>query len=638
MNNHTTTTRSSLRGTAIRLIGAFVLLLTLVASLGASPISAQRQSDTSTRGAVPDVIAHGVTAMPSDSVAWRLVEYTAFPIAQARTGQYDAGFAFATNGDLQIQDGETGQRDLVGANAAAFVPDGARQLRASTLDGGGSYVEFALVDADSREDAGDGTLVGNTDGFDAPSQPDGTDGFELALYSGGLYLNQTTTFHTGDQPALLYVTSGTLEASGADGALESGQALSISGDVTLTGQSDDARYAIAIIGRAVPALPTPSPTAKATARPTARPTVSPSRSASPRPSASKALTGNAVVRTYLCPDQPYWATDFSTCVSAKNTNWSAQAATSDFSTQLDMSDATVDRNAAVWTLPKSSEPYAFNVTPPDGYGHVEPVNNAGERSALASPDQSGVAAVSFYFFPYGEQLGNAGGFEWSPVSDDVSLQSFQTPVVFDADGNQVWEPVPVYQGAAGPNFNDLPFGTYTIDITASLDDGNLTATADNATATDTPGVFTVDIEDASHPTVTFTLSSAGNASPSEVPSASASASDNGSQAASGNNSLAILAEVHDSSGAFISSAGHPTVTDENGNELTTDSGTEADGRERYSDLPDGTYTIYLSGLGDGNQLVEVDRADATDDPNIYTVTLAGGEDVEVDIIYQPSAG
>lgn len=641
----------------MRVIGIMAILLALVVSAWQGSATAQRQPGTTdtSQGAAPRAIAHGAATMPSNSVAWRLVQDTAKPVDQAAFHDYAVGFALATDGDVQIQDGATGGRDLIGPDEAAFVADGASQLRASTSDQSVNYVRFALVYADARQDAQGGTLVGNTDPFDAPSQPDGTDAFQLALYGGALNQNQVTDFDTGDQPALLYVTRGTLQVSNADQPLDAAQALPISGNVTLTGQTDDTRYAIANIGKAVPSLPTASPTAK----PTSQPTVSPSRSASPSPtataSASPEPTGNAIIRTYLCPDQPYWATDFNSCESAKNTNWTAQAATYDFSTTLDLSDATVDRNAAFWTLPKSDQPYAFNVTPPDGYGHVEPVNNDGKRLTTASPDANGVASVNFYFFPYSEDLGSAGGFEWDiqPAGGGAFPDPAPdlTPTVYDANGNQVPQPVPVYQGTAGPNFDDLPFGTYTIDLSdglAALGDAGgtdpWTATADGANPTDTPGVFTIDITDTSHPTVAFTVSPPEAPSPSASASTSASASAEPSGSGSGgsrDNVLTVLAtEPCDigNSADCTQPAGLPVVTDANGDPLTADTANDPQGRGVYSNVSDGTYTIDLSGVGDGYQIDSVSGADATGDPNVYTVTVSGGEQVDVVITYTQTAG
>ena len=638
MNGLDATDRPISQVTTMRLIGIMAILLALVVSVWQGSATAQRQpgsTDTS-QGTPPRAIAHGVAAMPSDSIAWRLVEDTAKPADRADFHQYAVGFTLATDGDVQIQDGATGNRDLIGPDEAAFVADGASELRASTTDSDTPYVRFALVYANARRDAQGGTLVGNTDAFDAPSQPNGTDAFQLALYGGSLNQNQATTFDTGDQPALLYVTNGTLQISNAEQPLNAGDALPVSGNVTLTGTEDGTRYAMASIGKAVQSLPTPAPTAKSTAKPTE----SPSRSASPSPSASREPTGNAIIRTYLCPDQPYWAIDLDSCESAKNTNWTAQAATYDFSTTLDLSDATIDRNAAFWTLPKSDQPYAFNVTPPDGYGHVEPVNNAGDRSTLASPDANGVASVNFYFFPYGERLGNAGGFGWNAVTDSGGIpQQFETPVVYDGNDNQVLGPVPVYQGAAGPNFNDLPFGAYTIDISASLDGGSLTATADNATATDTPGVFTIDIEDTSHPTVTFTIKEP-RSSPSPSASESARPTRRGS-VGNRDNVLTVRATepCPDSETPDCRQpGGSPVVTDENGDPLRPDSGNDPQGRDLYSNVPDGTYTIDISGTGDGFPLDAVSGADATDDPNVYTVTVSGGEQADVVVTYTLQAG
>lgn len=317
---------------------------------------------------------------------------------------------------------------------------------------------------------------------------------------------------------------------------------------------------------------------------------------------------------------------------------------------LDLSDATVDRNAAFWTLPKSDQPYAFNVTPPDGYGHVEPVNNAGDRLTTANPDANGIAYVNFYFFPYSEQLGNAGGFKWDiqPAGGGAFPDPAPdlTPTVYDADGNQAPMPVPVYQGSAGPNFDDLPFGTYTIDLTDGLaalgkasGTAPWTATANGADPTDTPGVFTIDIEDTSHPTVTFTIKE-----PRSSPSPSASAPPEPTRdGSSGNrdNVLTVRATepCPDSETPDCSQpGGSPVVTDENGDPLRPDSGHDPQGRDLYSNVPDGTYTIDISGTGDNYPLDSVSGADATDDPNVYTVTVSGGEQADVVVTYTLPAG
>lgn len=605
---------------AIRIVLALTLLLAVASCSVPQPAVAQSFPLTEgTVAAAPRAIAHGVVTLPADVLAWRVATHEALPVDEAVVETFVDGFTVGTDGDLLIADAGTGGRDLIGADEATFNAAGTSLLVASAGDAATEYVRLGLVAAVDRDEATDGSLVLASDPFDAPMQPDGTDGFTLTLYGGDLVEGQTTTFSAGDLTAMLLVTAGSVSVSGADDPVTAGDAIAISDDTDLTGAESGSRFVIAAIGPAAPALPSgPS---------------SPSASASA--SVAPVAAGNVVARTYLCADVPYWTADLSTCTPASDGGWDISIVNDDYSIGLDLDDATVDRNAAIWRMPGDPTVISFGVTPPAGYGHLEPVNGAGDRLLTATVADDGVADISLYFFPYGGDLGDTGRVLWDarlvadPVDGVMEYGLTGSPSLFDADGDEVGPPVPVNQGAAGPVFEDLPAGTYTLDYTRVIGDGYAVAGVDGpAIDTGVAGSYQVQVEAGGQVEVTLLLAPIGaESSPGDAEPSPSEAGGEGNVI-----ELATLQPCDPPADGCQEPAGNPVLRDADGIVVPQTPDPSYFG-QYWIGIPDGTYTLDLTGIGAGYVLDSVTGAEPTDDPLIYTVTVGGGNEVGVTIVY-----
>ncbi len=607
---------------AIRLIVISAMLLGLFVAVG-GPLTQARSAPltgTDPASSAPRAIAHGVTDLPASEIAWRIAAHSADPVENASAETYVDGFTVGTDGELVIADPGTGSRDLIGADEATFNANGTRLLVASTGTDTTGYARMSLVPTSDRESVVNGTLVAASEPFDAPSQPDGTDGFTLTLYGGTLGDGETTTFSAGNLTAMLLVTSGSVSVSGADGPVSAGDAIAIMADTDLTGSGLGSRYVIAAIGPAAPSLPSAAPSSDGSTAPS----VSPSSSAAPSDPGSTAPEGNVVARTYVCPDQPYWTTDFADCSPASGLDWDISFTDDAQSQTYTLDQATIDGNAAIWSIRDQVDFFAFTPSAPTGYGHVEPLTAAGERSPQVTPDGDGLVAIDFYFFPYGSELGNAGGLtanielaEGTPPSADTDGQA----VLRDADGNEI--PMQYYRFMAdGPGgYSSLPFGTYLYDLAALLFDDREVLSVEGATETDTPGILAVEISSSDFVTVNVTIGAA---------------SSEPSNAAAGNDlTVGTTRPCIDPAGVpdCTASAGSPQFIDADGNAVIPTP--TLSGRGTYwLDLPDGTYTLDLTGLADGLVVDHVDGdAEPTDDPLVWTITVDGGQDYGIGVYF-----
>lgn len=601
---------------AIRLIVLSMTLLGLFVAVG-GPLTQARSAPltgTDRASSAPRAIAHGVADLPASEIAWRIAAHSADPVENASPETFVDGFTVGTDGELVIADLDTGNRDLIGADEATFNANAATLLVASTSADATDYARISLVPTSDRESVVSGTLVAASEPFDAPSQPAGTGGFTLTLYGGTLGNGETTVFSAGDLTAMLLVTSGSVSVSGADGPVSAGDAIAMTADTDLTGSEPGSRYVIAAIGPAAPGLLSASPSSDGSTAPSG----SPSSSAAPSGPGLTQPEGNVVARTYICPDQPYWTIDVADCAPASDLDWDISFTDDAQSQTYTLDQATIDGNAAIWSIPDEVDFFAFTPTAPTGYGHVEPLTAAGERSPQVTPDGNGMAAIDFYFFPYGGDLGNAGGLtanielaEGTPPSNDTDGQA----VLRDADGNEI--PMQYYRFMAdGPGgYASLPFGTYLFDLSSLLFGDREVLSVGGATETDTPGILAVEISSSDFVTVNITIGAASSTEPSN--------------AAMGNDlTVGTTRPCIDPAGVpdCTESAGSPQLIDAAGN-VVTPTPTPSGRGTYWLDLPNGTYTLDLTGLADGLVVDHVDGdAEPTDDPLVWTITVDGSQD------------
>jgi hypothetical protein len=199
------------------------------------------------------VIAQGVAAMPFDPIAWRVVADTAEPLAGASAVERALGFVVTTTDGVNLADETAGTQERLAPGEAAFVPEGAIQIRASLTDQNVPYLRVGLVGADDANDPGNDTLVFGGKAFDAPSGQRDIDLVRDVLGDG-----EQSEIPGSDFPILVIATSGSIsvdDGSGNPVTLGAGEATELSGDLTITGAGDSSSYVAGVIGPEVPVPP-----------------------------------------------------------------------------------------------------------------------------------------------------------------------------------------------------------------------------------------------------------------------------------------------------------------------------------------------------------------------------------------------
>ncbi len=243
------------------LVALLVAILGLSAALGA--VAAARQlaaDDASPAQGHAQVVAHGVAAVPSGEVAWRVVSDTADLEDDAETQERALGFALADQDAFLINDLSFGTQARLAAGEATFVPSGVQQQRIALGDAAAAYYRIALIPAGDADDAGGDDLIFSGEGFAAAGNRD------LDLVRDVVAADDEAQLADTGFPTLVLATAGSIEVETADGAapttLAAGEAAEFEGalSITTTG-AEEATFVAAVIGPEVPALPTPSPTA-----------------------------------------------------------------------------------------------------------------------------------------------------------------------------------------------------------------------------------------------------------------------------------------------------------------------------------------------------------------------------------------
>lgn len=203
------------------------------------------------------VIANGVSAMPAQTLAWRVVEDTAESQEQSVAQERALGFALANQQAILIHDQSFNMQTRLAAGEASFVAAGAVQQRSSLAGLPAQYYRIALVPIEQAREAGGDTLVFAGDSFTAP----GGDQFDLDLVRDVIRPNESTTIPEGNGPSLVLATDGMIDVS-VDGSapvrLEAGEAANFLGELSISGVGiEPATFVAAVIGPEVPPPPAP---------------------------------------------------------------------------------------------------------------------------------------------------------------------------------------------------------------------------------------------------------------------------------------------------------------------------------------------------------------------------------------------
>lgn len=199
-------------------------------------------SDFALITSVYSVAAQGISSMPADVLAWRLVKDSALLAADAPVLERALGFVIATAGPMAVAD-ENGAGAWLSTEEAAFVPEAAMQRHISFANDASPYLRVGLVDTAEREYTAGGELVFASGGFEAPGGVR-----DLNLIYG--YLNEGEEVHIPDtgHPTLLIAGSGEIALGGDSGELDTGEATALMGPIEFTSTRPVSTFYAALLG------------------------------------------------------------------------------------------------------------------------------------------------------------------------------------------------------------------------------------------------------------------------------------------------------------------------------------------------------------------------------------------------------
>ncbi len=246
---------SARRVRAVLLRGRAVLTVAALAvGLGTTEFATafwQVPDEPSPASGTAQVIAQGVVDIQDGDVRWQITEGTAPPPANATESRSDLGFLLVDSGVLLAEDVATREQDRLPPGEAMLTLGGAEQIRAALGSEPAVYRSLALVDADSAPPTDDSLLFAS-EPFPGPGAR-----HDMDLLRDALSPNGTMTIPAGALPTLVLVLDGVAEIASETGdvfSLGEGEAVSLTGPVTVTATENGATVAAAYIGPAVPRL------------------------------------------------------------------------------------------------------------------------------------------------------------------------------------------------------------------------------------------------------------------------------------------------------------------------------------------------------------------------------------------------
>jgi hypothetical protein len=229
-----------------------LLSLALVGPTGAIALFQQIGNDASPATGHAAVIAQGVSFLPENGAAWRIVEDTAESLDVAVPETRTLGFTVAVNDGVLVNDYSFGVQTRVAAGEAAFVAAGASQQRASISGGNAPYLRIGLVNAAEANDAGGDTLIFAGDAFTAP---DGRR--DIDLVRDVLQNDEESRVGAGNGPSLVHIISGSavLDDGQETFELSAGESAEITGEFSVRALQNDTVFIAAVVGAQVPVMP-----------------------------------------------------------------------------------------------------------------------------------------------------------------------------------------------------------------------------------------------------------------------------------------------------------------------------------------------------------------------------------------------
>jgi hypothetical protein len=406
-----------------------------------------------------EVIAQGVSALPSGNAVWQVTS----PAAKAnasQTAQRSLGFVLARSAAILVTGASPDDQSLLDPGEARFVPDGSSDSRAATGGKNALYWTIALV---SDVNAGLGKVAYQSDPFTPPAGR-----HDLNLVRDVLTSGETSHIAKTQAPILLLVTSGTVNVKTDDGAtktLQERSAQAFSSGVAITASdSHTATFVAAVIGAQVGGTPPVTPVATTTG--------------------PAATTGSITITTYSCPSTTTYDTlDPSTCTPADQALWFLTRTTDNTRIDADSSQNGVltwsnlqfgdylvsfpgNGGGVGWVLqgsdaithqPDGTTTLTVSATAPDVSA------NAYEWVTASAPSNTSTGSIQLDFFDCqpGMTVDNFDPSACSPMPPGITSFTISSPaltnigpIVSISDAQSL--------GNGSFQWTDLPFGDYTV--------------------------------------------------------------------------------------------------------------------------------------------------------------------------------
>jgi hypothetical protein len=229
----------------------------LVTVLSAAPLVTAFQQlpvpdAPSPEGGSAQVVAQGVVAVPQSDLRWQVARRTAPLPANAVSSAGQLGFIVVEGGVLLVENAANGDQHRLGSGEAMLAHPGSDHVRAALGSDTASYLELALIDA-TAESAPEGAELAFTS---EPFAGLGA-GHDFELLQDALGPSELMSVPVGALPTLLYVADGAVQVQTEAGdilPLNAGEAVALSGPLTLTAGETGASVNAAFTGPAVPRL------------------------------------------------------------------------------------------------------------------------------------------------------------------------------------------------------------------------------------------------------------------------------------------------------------------------------------------------------------------------------------------------
>lgn len=240
-----------------------------------------------------EVIAQGVSALPSGAMSWRIVLRQPDPAEAHAPIARHLGFTLVHQGVLLIT-GYERKNDLtmLTSGEASFAREGEVQGRDQLGSENTDYWSIELVASQDAKTAEGGKLVFSGGKFTSPSGRR-----NLQLVRDVVAAGETSDLGSLANSGVLLVTSGSvnLTTKGKTSTLSAGKAASVSGATSVTGGDAGAAFVVAKFGASIEEASQPAPTPTATSAIVQPPS---------RSTATTEAAGDGMISivTYLCPD------------------------------------------------------------------------------------------------------------------------------------------------------------------------------------------------------------------------------------------------------------------------------------------------------------------------------------------------